>query len=162
VHQPGDYLAAVGHDLVRFAAPPRGASESDLLTLLDHPGYEAFSVPVMRAYYDERSLTRSGSVDGYAHGVHTTGPVIALLVLSALAAVMVCRERERIGAMLFAAVGLILLLTSVATATYQPRYALPAIAPLASAAALATSALVGSLSSWAAHRAAATRSPRRR
>jgi hypothetical protein len=146
MHQPGDYLAAVGRDLMRFAAPPRRASQSDLLMLLDDPGYAAFSVPVMRAYYDERSLSRSGSVDAYAHGVHTTGPVIALLVLSALAGVVFCRDSERIGVLLFASVGLIMLLSSVATATYQPRYALPAIAPLAGAAALATSALVARLS----------------
>jgi hypothetical protein len=131
---------------MRFAAPPRRASQSDLLMLLDDPGYAAFSVPVMRAYYDERSLSRSGSVDAYAHGVHTTGPVIALLVLSALAGVVFCRDSERIGVLLFASVGLIMLLSSVATATYQPRYALPAIAPLAGAAALATSALVARLS----------------
>jgi len=143
-HQPGDYLSAVTTDVSRFIAPPRGASQGDLLRLLHSSFWVPPNVHEMASYYSERSAasTASSAPVAYALAVHSTGATIAILIILGLASVPLCQGRERAMTVLLAATGLTLLVASVATATYQPRFALPALAPLSAASALALSGAI--------------------
>jgi hypothetical protein len=140
-NQPLDYLAATGRDLLRFALPPHRGTQTDLIKLVDDPAAQAASLPEVSSYYANRSVSRSRALERYARDVHTGGLGLALFVAVALIALVLCRGRERAAAALFASTGLTLLVAAVATVTYEPRYGLPAVAPLAAAGALAVSAL---------------------
>jgi peptidoglycan/LPS O-acetylase OafA/YrhL len=114
--------------------------------LVDDSVAQAESLSQVKAYYAERSLSRSRTLDRYGRVVHVGGLGIGLLVVAALIAMVGCRGRERAAAVLFGSIGLTLLVAAVATVTYEPRYALPAIAPLAAAGALAVSAITARMS----------------
>ena len=144
-HQPVDYASAVARDLARFVAPPRGLAEGNLLDIMQSPLWAQGNVPYMASYYAERSVSDATSSPPVAYGlaVHTDGVAIAILIAGALLAVpLASRGRERTAALLFATAGAALMVGAAATATFSPRYPVPALAPLGAAGALALSGAI--------------------
>jgi hypothetical protein len=143
-HQPGDYVAAVGRDLVRYVDPPHGLSQGDLLDLVQSPFWARANVPAMASYYSERGVASAASSPPVAYGlaIHTNGVVIAILIAGALLAIPLCRGRERTASLLFASSGVVLLVAAAATASFSPRFPVPALAPLSAATALGLSGAI--------------------
>lgn len=144
VNQPSDYLNNVGRDFLRYFRPPRYYTTNDLLKLLDNPVNEAPIVAGARRFYwlaTPFGTDRAG-LNAYARVVHISGIGLAVLLAGAVLSVFLTAGESRQIAILLAAVGLLLLLIPVAALHYEPRFGLPATAPLAAASALALSAAV--------------------
>ena len=145
VHQPGDYISAVAKDLPDYIDPPKYYGSGDLLALLDNPVNEAPVIRTARSHYDLRTpfwSSRAG-LDAYARAIHVGGGVIAVLLLGAVLSMFLTTGDARRVSVLFTLVGLSLLVVPVATVHFEPRFGLPATAPLAASTALALSSIVG-------------------
>jgi hypothetical protein len=153
--QPGDYLAAVASDTARYFWPaPLAPSESCLATwwrpqpaptdwAADYdcvprtagPGYDWKPAPSR----DVEPNAASQFLHAYGRYGVTPPPVVAAMVLLALVgAVWPRRGRLRLSliALLYAGIGVGIMVFSVATSMFEHRYGLPALAFLPIAAAV--------------------------
>jgi 4-amino-4-deoxy-L-arabinose transferase-like glycosyltransferase len=149
LHQPLDYLEAVGRDLYRyvnpaaFFGPGTGGGPDDVIEYSRGPLREARAQPLVAAYWSTNGFVRR-DVDGlidYAKAAEIPGGGLLGLVLLAAGAPFVARGRARRAAVLLLVTAVILLVVPVASLLYDGRYTLPAYAPLAGGAALALQAL---------------------
>jgi hypothetical protein len=147
LHQPLDYLEAVGRDLWRyvwpsafrpgFASPgPAGYANRELT----NPTRIALAQPTVSSYYSTGGLlVHRGAFDalrGYERVTRVEGPVMVLLILLTLAAPLACSGRLRAGAWLLSGATATLMVVPVAGIDYDGRFAVPAYGPLAAAAVL--------------------------
>lgn len=160
VNQPLDYLEAVGSDLVRAFAPVRDSRRNEIPVspfrfgaVYFAPGedrdWARSSPPRYPLRYDlVRADSRLASfLRTYQRFAYTPGPLLALaVILGFVAALGVGHAREsglRSAALLFAGVGFVLVLGSVASTVFSWRYQLPQIVLLPPAAAVGLTALLG-------------------
>ena len=141
VHQPLDYLEAVGQDLGRYVSVD-WASDG-LVHYLQHRENERAARSAAAAYYSFAGYEREGAdeLSRYATKFNFSGRPTGVLIALAALAPLVLRGRAQRGALLFSAVGLTLLVAPVLTLFSDIRYAIPAYGPLAAAAALGLDAL---------------------
>ncbi|MER7333045.1 MULTISPECIES: glycosyltransferase family 39 protein [unclassified Micromonospora] len=153
--QPGDYLAAVASDTARYfwptplaptesclaqwwrpqPAPTDWAANYDCVPRTASPGYHWKPAPSQ----DVEPNAASRFLHGYGRYAVTPPPVLAAMVLLALVgAVWPRRGRLRLSlvALLYAGIGLGIMVFSVATSMFEHRYGLPALAFLPIAAAV--------------------------
>jgi hypothetical protein len=138
VHQPLDYLEAVGRDLWRFVSPERGKFGDGLGFRGLMEDYLLSPMPrQVDPYYRSGLLIKTGYVDevrSYQRRTTIKGPVIILLLLFAAAGPFIAQGRLRRGAILFAGITLLGMLLPLAVHHYDVRYSLPLFGPLAAAA----------------------------
>jgi 4-amino-4-deoxy-L-arabinose transferase-like glycosyltransferase len=153
IHQPLDYLEAVGRDLYRYVNPAAfyrtgdGAPPSLVIEYSSGQQREAQAQPFVAAYWSTNGLTRrdvAGLID-YAKTANIPGGVLLALVLLSGCAPFVARGWALRAAALLFATGVILLVVPVVSLLYDGRYTIPAYAPLAGGAAIALQALVNRL-----------------
>jgi hypothetical protein len=156
--QPVDYAALVLRETAAYFSPglasPRGTTCYELWVFpydIYRPGCEP--QPVNNGTYDVRGGQRPEVWDGAAkgleayqmHGGYTPGPLLALFLLLALAAIVFRPRRgawrERLDIALLGSTGLALLVVAVATSQFDYRYGLPAIPLIGAAGALAVTQL---------------------
>jgi hypothetical protein len=145
--QPADYLAAVGHDLVRVVFPsyrPRPGSGQLMAAYAfdwrDEPTRKHIEQALSSKYTEARVTRRSTGVRLLAEYQRATRvPGTFVIVFLACAAIGFARLRavRRRPLVLAVLVGLSLLLSPIITFTWDFRYTLPAIPVLALAAVLA-------------------------
>ncbi|MGO9750807.1 MAG: phospholipid carrier-dependent glycosyltransferase [Solirubrobacteraceae bacterium] len=135
LHQPLDYLAAVGGDFLRFFTP--GATAFD-----DSTSATALPVTAGAEYIDQYVRSRflpslrprvrqpAAFVRGYRATIHLPRPLLALLALASLLATAL-RAPARKEVLLLSGSGLALLLGTAATAGFGLRYLLCAVPLLA-------------------------------
>lgn len=148
LHQPLDYLEAVGRDLYRYLDPSafyrRGdGGGPDAVIEYGRGPHEAQAQPLVAAYWSTNGFLRrdvAGLID-YAKTAEVPGGGLLALVLLAGCAPFLARGTARRAAALLVAVGVVLLVIPVASLLYDGRYTLSAYAPLAGGAALALQAL---------------------
>jgi hypothetical protein len=144
--QPGDYLSAVGSDLWRFAfRDPPYQGPADWIEIADDGREEAKVLPHVTAYYTtppEFTQRGLGPLASYGRAVRIDGVTMVLLLVLPLVALGVAQGRRRWTAAMLTAAGLVPLLAAVAVANNDPRYAAPALGPLAGAAAIGVAALI--------------------
>jgi tetrahydromethanopterin S-methyltransferase subunit F len=135
VHQPVDYVRAVGGDFLRFFTP--GATQFDdsvSATALPATASAETVVQDVRARYlptaEPTVQSPSALVRGYRGIVHVPRPVLALLCIASVAALLV-RVRARREVLLLSGCGLALLVGTAATAGFGLRYMLPTVPLLA-------------------------------
>jgi Dolichyl-phosphate-mannose-protein mannosyltransferase len=155
LHQPLDYARVVARDFLRGFEPTRTRHAGELPISrwkfqTAFPIYRRNTNAVIRRYGRDRgrvspSLARF-VVDYQRFGI-APGPLLGLaLVLAGLGAVGVGRARRgglRTACLLFAAMGVLLILTSVAVNQFTWRYWLPELVFLPAAGALGAAALWG-------------------
>jgi 4-amino-4-deoxy-L-arabinose transferase-like glycosyltransferase len=153
LHQPLDYLEAVGRDLYRYVSPRAfyragaGGGPRQVIEYSAGPEREAQALPLVAAYWSTNGFIRrdtAGLID-YAKTANIPGGALLALVLLAGCAPFIARGTARRAAALLLATGVILLVVPVASLLYDGRYTLPAYAPLAGAAAVALQALANRL-----------------
>lgn len=153
--QPGDYLAAVASDTARYfwsaplapteaclanwwrpqPAPTDWAADHDCVPRTASPDYQWQPAPSR----DVEPNAASRFLHGYGRYAVTPPPALAAMVLIALVgAVWPRRGRRRLSmiGLLYAGVGLGIMVFSVATSMFDHRYGLPALAFLPIAAAV--------------------------
>ncbi len=131
VHQPLDYLGAVGGDVLRFFTP--GATQFDdsvSATALPAAANAEMIVKDVRHRYlpsvQIQVQSPSALMRGYRRVVHVPRPVLALLALASLAALIIQVPARR-EVLLLSGSGLALLVGTAATAGFGLRYLLPAV-----------------------------------
>jgi hypothetical protein len=146
--QPLDYVATVARDFARYVAPnhlrrPRaGETQEQYLTQAQRPHELRFVGGELAAYYRAVPAARqSPFMLRYARALQVRGPLMALLLVLALAAPLVTAGERRAAAVMLAGSAYVLLLVPVATQVYDARYALSALGPLSAASALTLDAL---------------------
>jgi 4-amino-4-deoxy-L-arabinose transferase-like glycosyltransferase len=150
LHQPFDYLEAVGRDLYRYVNPTAfyrewaGGGPRQAIEYTTGRQREAQAQPLVAAYWSTDGFVRSdrAALIDYATAMNIPGGPLLALVLLAGAAPFIARGRARRAAALLAATGVVLLVVPVVSLLYDGRYTLPAYAPLAGGTALALQALV--------------------
>jgi hypothetical protein len=161
LHQPLAYTETVFNDFLRFFAPsynndrPYAGPGVDVLDFDRRaPGQEAAIMRTIGRWYGPERLRIR---DGWARAfqdlqqlLRVQGIVLAELLILAVAGLFVARAAIRPVIALLGAGGALLLLIPSATAVFNPRYGVPAVAVLAPAAALAA----WSIWSWAVGRRA--------
>ncbi|RLP95546.1 phospholipid carrier-dependent glycosyltransferase [Micromonospora sp. CV4] len=153
--QPGDYLAAIASDTARYfwptrlkpmeeclanwwrpqLAPTNWAADFNCVPRTARPGYEPLPAPSR----DVEANAASRFLHGYGRYGVTPAPVMAAMVLIALVgALWPRRGRLRLSmiALLYAGIGVGIMVFSVATSMFDHRYGLPALAFLPIAAAV--------------------------
>ncbi|MDQ3936254.1 MAG: DUF4333 domain-containing protein, partial [Actinomycetota bacterium] len=153
--QPLDWLDASARDFARyvvpdeFGRPNNTPTARDYRRLLNHPvgvptNYRAvddyWTIPGVRyreGYFD--------FVKDYEGATAVEGAPMAVLLLLTLAAPFALRGRERRAALLVGGAGLAILLVPVVTINYDGRLGVPAYGPLAAAAALGASGIIGAV-----------------
>jgi len=149
LHQPFDYLEAVGRDLYRYVNPAAfygvwdGGSPDQVIEYGRGPQREARAQSFVAAYWSTNGFIRRdvGGLIDYAKTAEVPGGGLLGLLLLAGSAPFIARGRARRVAALLLATAVILLVVPVASLLYDGRYTLPAYAPLAGGAALALQAL---------------------
>jgi hypothetical protein len=150
VHQPADYLHAVGTDLLRLWSSkshyPRGAG-SDYDTLM-----AALVTPVLGGVSQVRAWYSTGdppvrpglpsALRAYERHTRLEGPGLVLLILLALIGLSLARGRRLAAGVLIGGAGAALLIVPIATLGFDVRYAIPAYGPLAAAGAIGAATLV--------------------
>jgi peptidoglycan/LPS O-acetylase OafA/YrhL len=153
LHQPLDYLEAVGRDLYRyvnpaaFYPPGAGGGPNEVIEWGRGPQREALARPLVAAYWSTDGFVRRdvGGLIDYAKTATIPGGGLLGLVLLAGSAPFIARGRAQRAAALLLATGVVLLAVPVATLLYDGRYTLPAYGPLAGAAAVALQTLANRL-----------------
>jgi hypothetical protein len=156
VHQPLDFLEVAGTDLVRYAFPSFGTRRRSDFIGAENVTFQARAPvidPVLvaeaNAYYGRVRPQRAGAAHGlerYQGIFRVSGKRLLVLLLIALAGTIAATGRVRWGTILLLAVGLELLL--VPTLTHAEwRYAVPAVGPIACAAAVGARPLAARLRS---------------
>jgi Dolichyl-phosphate-mannose-protein mannosyltransferase len=142
VHQPLEYVRAVGGDVLRFFTP--GVTQFDdavsATTLPATASGESVVQDVRNRYLPNMELrvqSPSALVRGYRGIVHVPRPVLALLAIASAAALLVTVPRRR-EVLLLSGSAVALLLGTAATAGFGLRYMLPAVPLLAIGGTLAT------------------------
>jgi hypothetical protein len=160
-HQPEAYVSTILGDLVHYASPGRNTDRWD--APLVHWRFQ-YASGIQHISRTERVVRRfggsfsvsdplAGLLRGYQAVVYVQGPMLAAALLAGLAAALVGRpglagrRRLRAEALLFALVGLTLLIAPAATTMFEYRYALPTIPPLCLA---AGTAAIAAHSRWTA------------
>jgi 4-amino-4-deoxy-L-arabinose transferase-like glycosyltransferase len=151
IHQPVDYLKAVGLDLARYVDPslghlPAGFGEGHSLmsfSNFDPQQERQLSAQLSTRYSGATPPSRRWLSDlADVQGVLRVGPVLMLVFLAAvLGGLVFARRRTRGGLLAVSTLALLLFLGPVATFTYDIRYGVPPDAFLALAAALGVQAL---------------------
>ncbi len=132
LHQPVDYLAVVARNFSYFW---RGSPRAFITAALaPNPGVDT-SVTSYYATGSRLSKVGFGAFRSYGRAIELDGALVLLLLFLSLSAVMVRNAEARAIASLCAAAGWLLLLGAAAVHT-DPRYALPALGPLAAAASI--------------------------
>jgi hypothetical protein len=157
VHQPGAYLGQVARDSWRVISPGApstvgrgnlgaGLGQQELINAYFDPGWMRNSLYTVapNRYYLGLAVTDHGVgfFRAWERVFRFTGPLMALTALLALLAPCVCPRPLRRPAVLLLAVGLVLLLVPILTTMYDARYVVPALGPLAAAAALGATGLL--------------------
>jgi hypothetical protein len=127
IHQPLDYLRQVVRNFSSFWR----ASPQTFLADAARP--DPGSAAVVAAYYSggpAKGETGFGILKTYARAVEVDGVLIVLLLIASIVSVAVSDPSVRPVAALYGAAGWVLLLGASAVAN-DPRYALPALGPLA-------------------------------
>jgi len=155
VAQPLDYARAVASDLVRYVAPhhssrPYAGLGPEVLRLGQEPAATPAQVErVIGSYYEPASPKERFPLElfnAYAGIVRGHGVLLPLALLLAVAGLVLGGRRERVAVGLLGGVALALAAFPPAVLAYNPRYIVPALAPLAAAAAVggaATASRVG-------------------
>jgi hypothetical protein len=135
VHQPFDYLGAVGGDVLRFFTP--GATQFDdavSATSLPSRATGQNVVEDVRSRYlptvHPRVQSPAELIRGYRRAIHVPRPLLAILALASLLA-LAMRVPARRDVLLLSGSGLALLIGTAATAGFGLRYLLPAVPLLA-------------------------------
>jgi hypothetical protein len=151
--QPLEYLEYVGRDLVRIVDPsfpsspygnkgPAGTEYGNTPQSLSAYYFSTGNLYALHlllgAYYPgdgevHKSLT---FLLNYERDTRIEGPLMALLLLLALAAPILGKRRERRAALFFLAITTVLLLGPIFTSEYDYRFTIPAFGPLAATAAI--------------------------
>ena len=163
--QPGDYLDAVGEDLVRIVAPDHD-SDGDLSYdefmrfLIDGPlrdGRNEFVESWRVLYYPGDAYHRGdiALLEDYERATRIDGAVMIVVLLLALAAPWAAPVRARRVAALMSATAFALLVYPIATHAYDARFVVPALGPLVAAAALGGWGLISLRRTWRAPRRSA-------
>jgi hypothetical protein len=148
-HQPTDYAAHVARDMVRFVAPRAWLAPDTvnptavwLMGYLQDDYGEDVSLPALRSYYgtEQYSTSDLSALETYGEVIHVSGPVIGLLALLGVVGLAFGTGRRRQAALPFG-IAVVTLLGPVATIHYEARYAVPALGPLAIAAAIGLASL---------------------
>lgn len=155
--QPLDYLEAVGRDMVRIVDP---SFSSSAYSNIGNAGYGNTPEILIDNYFNTASLYNIQRVIGeyypgdgeihknisflrsYERDTRIEGPLMALLLLLALAAPILATANERRIALLFFFATLTLLLAPIFTSEYDYRFTIPAFGPLAATAAIGAWAVV--------------------
>jgi hypothetical protein len=170
INQPLDLVEIAARDFWRYVAPGSFRPYSPSPSVADYRAKLVERRWIDRAlqlaggeYSTRGTLVKRGlfaRLGDYERVTRIEGPVMAVLLLLALAAPLVCRGPLRRGALLLAGTALALLVVPVVTHEYDGRFGVPAYGPLAAAAALA---LAGAAARWWPGRsrspAESTRSP---
>jgi hypothetical protein len=163
LHQTLDYARVVGRDFLRGFAPTRTRHAGELPISRwrfqgAFPIYRRNTNAVIRRYGGDHgrvSPSLARVLVGYQRFGITPGPLLGLaLLLAALAAVGLGRARRsglRTACLLFGAMGVLLILTSVAVNQFTWRYWLPELVFLPAAGALGAAALFGRLADGPPH-----------
>ena len=144
--QPGDYLNAVGDDLVRIVSP-NNASDGDISydqlirVLIEGPfgnGRNDFVESWRNLYYpgDVYHWSSIEAMRDYEKITRVQGPLMVIVLLLALAAPWITPFAARRLAALMAATAFALLVYPILTHAYDARFVVPALGPLSAAAAL--------------------------
>ncbi|MGI8623815.1 MAG: hypothetical protein ACR2NB_10110 [Solirubrobacteraceae bacterium] len=150
VHQPLDYLGAVGADMLRYVAPESfrnisgGPSYADLAgkPILRNPQFGQDGLTSIRRYYGYKPRNFQGDrplmdlLTGYESVTRVQGPLMVLLALLAAAGPLVTRGRARAAALLFSLSGWTLLVAPVASLQFASRTAVPGFGVMGVAAAV--------------------------
>jgi 4-amino-4-deoxy-L-arabinose transferase-like glycosyltransferase len=153
LHQPLDYLEAVGRDLYRYVNPAAfyrtgaGGGPREVIEYSRSQQRETQVLPLIAANWSTNGFIRrdaNGLID-YAKTANIPGGALVALLLLAACAPFVARSGARRAAALLLATGVILLVVPVASLLYDGRYTLPAYAPIAGAAAIALQVLLNRL-----------------
>lgn len=150
VHQPLDYIGAVGGDMLRYVAPESlrdisgGPSYADLVgtPILRNPRFGQEGLSSIRRFYGYRprrfraNPTLLDALTQYESVTRVQGPLMVFLFLLSVAGPLVTRARARAGALLFSLAGWTLLVAPVASLQFASRTAVPGFGALAAAAAI--------------------------
>ena len=148
--QPGDYLEAVGRDLVRLAdpdgTPGRYPPRLTGRTSGGRAAQEA-SVELVARMYSSDGIRRGelGGLEAYERATRLDGVPWLVLLLLGLCGPLALRGAERRAAAMAAAVAVVLTVTPIAIHAYDWRFQLVALGPLSIAAAFG----LGAVSPWA-------------
>jgi 4-amino-4-deoxy-L-arabinose transferase-like glycosyltransferase len=159
LHQPLDYLRVVGRDLVRMVDPDFPLNPNPAVTnkgsggqpgryLHNLPGVttpdaERANVGIVSRLYSTDGIKR-GDVDAfrsYERATRLNGVPWLIMLLLALSAPLLLRARERRAALLLAAYALVLTVFPVLFHSYDWRFQVVALGPLAMAAAFGAQGL---------------------
>jgi hypothetical protein len=145
-HQPLTYLWTIAEKFLRVVSPGvgtpgEGQTPSTFLPYISDSGRTALNAPVARAMYGGRAevsvASSAAALEAYDSRTHADGLFMALLiVLAVMAPFVASRHGPRRRAVLVSVFAFALLLTPLATVDYDYRYVIPAIGPLAAAAAV--------------------------
>jgi hypothetical protein len=140
-HQPLDYLAAVGKDVLRFFTPGATAyGDAGSATSLPGSAAQEVILPDVRRRFvpglRPRARSPSALLRDYRRVLHVPRPLLALLALASLAG-LALRVRARRELLLLSGSGLMLILGSAATAGFGLRYLLPSVPLIATGGGLA-------------------------
>ncbi len=144
-HQPGDYLAAVAHDFIRYIAPggyqrPRaGQTPAQFMALSTNTTQEAVVARGIGSYYPglrATSQSHARLTSWYVRTFAAQGVPMAILLALAIVAPLLVAHGRRTMPTLLTLLALALLIVPVATQVYDARYAVGALGPLSVAAAL--------------------------
>jgi hypothetical protein len=159
-HQPLDWLdQVVTEELPRYVSSGRvvrgdqGTDYGLLAGALSAPANADMRARVARYYSGDSPRVRRRLLDAlrtYERRTRVDGPVAVLLMLLSVCGVLLAEGRQRVAAILFVLVAFGGMIGSAASFFYDARYAIVAWGPLAAAAAMGASALVGR---WQARRA---------
>lgn len=150
--QPDRYLEFVARDLVRIVDPSfpstpyhggitaqgYGSSPEGLLDYYFNPTFSTNVQTQVSAYYPTDGTVHRGIgfLVTWERDTRIEGPLMALLLLLALAAPVIARGRERHAALLFGATTLVLLVGPILASGYDYRFVIPAFGSLAATAAI--------------------------
>jgi hypothetical protein len=150
VHQPFDYLRAVGTDLTRYWSSDRhyrfhaGASYDALVKRLTFHDTVATVRLIRRWYATGDTLGPAGAPAAlrvYERHTRFEGPAFVLLALCAVVGLAAARGRRLAAQLLLLGVSTLLLVGTIAASTFDAQYAIPGYGPLAAAGALGAASL---------------------
>ncbi|CAA9474504.1 MAG: hypothetical protein AVDCRST_MAG30-357 [uncultured Solirubrobacteraceae bacterium] len=147
--QPGAYVSAVGRELLRVVDPSvtsrpggrrdgEGLGPDEFATKLLDPYNDVNIIPITASHFSTRGVLREdiGALQAYERATRPPPLLMALLIALAAVAPFSVPRAVRRGSVLLSLTALVMLTTPVVTNVYDWRYVIPALGPLAAAAAL--------------------------